>query len=209
MPGLTLRRSWSPTPAAPRCARQSPTQGTKRGMAGAERLCCFWVRRWTGIRPASTRRTLTIGLLLMALMGYTGRCFATTAWPAQIYEHPNGLRLALSAEYRVTIIPDGFLIEPASGNDNRRYALQISINLLDRSPDIATDRLTRLGSRRRIRYAVTNLGGGGSGGDEYELVAIEYTSGRWIRYFQRAQSEWFEPSFEVWNIARNVRFTAR
>jgi hypothetical protein len=163
------------------------------------------------------RSTLAAAILLAALMASPSRGFAlselqspdvTLQTAQQTYEHANGLRLVLSADYRATTTANGFLIEPASGND-RRYPLQISIALADKSPEIATDRLTRLSPGRRIRYAVTKLGGGGSGGDEYELVGVEYTKGRWIRYYQPAQSESVEPSFQVWDIAKGVSYKPR
>jgi hypothetical protein len=176
-------------------------------------------RRWfharSGVR-ASLSQTLALSVLLAALTASPQRSFALsdqqspgsqTQTQQQTYEHANGLRLVLATSYRATIIANGFLIEPTSGQD-RRYPLTISVNLLANSPDVITDRQARLGSRR-MRYAVTMINEGGSGGAEYELVAIEYTQGRWIQYVQRAQEEGMEPVFQAWEIAKGVSFTPR
>lgn len=123
-----------------------------------------------------------------------------------MHAHANGLRLLASDAYRVTNTPEGFLIEPASGNEQRRDPLVISIRLLVTQPEIASDRQHQLDSGRSLRYSVTHDEEGGSGGVDYTLIALEHIDGRWIQYRQRKQSEHGEPEFELWDIAGGLSY---
>ncbi len=117
-------------------------------------------------------------------------------------QHANGLRLSLPIEYAATLTTDGFLVEPADGNGQRRDPIQVSVRLLPDAPSGLEN--TRQWQGRQFRFTVTADSEGGSGGVDHNLVAAEQVGGQWIVYRQRRQSERGEPEFELWRIAEGV-----
>ena len=123
------------------------------------------------------------------------------------HAHPNGLHLLVpESAYRVIRTAEGFVAEPALGNENRRDPLVVSIRLRAEPPDSASVRKRHLAAGRTLRYSVTQDEDGGSGGVDYTLLAFEQVGTYWIHYRQRKQSEYGEPNFELWEIADGVRY---
>jgi hypothetical protein len=157
----------------------------------------------------SMRLSAGLACVLLAACGGTG--FTGSEPGSQVHSalhaHPNGLQLRVpESVYRITRTADGFVVEPASGNENRRDPLTISIGLRAESPDRATARERRLAAGRILHYSVSQDEDGGSGGVAYMLVAFERAGTSWIHYRQRKQSEYGEPDFELWKVVDSVRY---
>ena len=52
---------------------------------------------------------------------------------------------------------------------------------------------------RRFEYEISREAGGGSGGEEYRLIAAEAVDGHCLVYGQIKQSEHGDLKFELWN----------
>jgi hypothetical protein len=157
----------------------------------------------------SLRLIAGLGCVLLAACG--GRGPAESEPGSQVrptlHTHPNGLQLRVNESvYRIARTEDGFVVEPASGNEHRRDPLTISIRLRPEPPDTAAVRTRRLAAGRIVRYSVSHDEEGGSGGVDYRLAAFERAGTSWIHYWQRKQSEYGEPSFELWKVAEGVRY---
>ena len=59
---------------------------------------------------------------------------------------------------------------------------------------------------RRFEYEISREAGGGSGGEEYRLVAAEAVDGHCLVYGQIKQSEHGDLKFELWEIAQGISF---
>lgn len=61
---------------------------------------------------------------------------------------------------------------------------------------------------RRFEYEISREAGGGSGGEEYRLIAAETIDGHCLVYGQIKQSEHGDLKFELWEIAQAFLFTS-
>lgn len=121
------------------------------------------------------------------------------------HSHPNGLVLELPAELSVVTIDDGFWIRPADFEDRRAYD-RTRIRLVGR----AGLPLGEWPQRRELgdvayRYRTESVGGG-SGGEEWELIAYAEAGDRFILCVHHTQVELAEPDFEpAWRMLAGVR----
>src|SRR5687767_13634537 len=140
-------------------------------------VCMGWfrsrgVQRRPGVRRVSLSGPLAASIALAALTAIvscdTGKTVPSASSHAdsqdmpRMHQHVNGLQLRVSETlYRVSTTPEGFLIEPASGNDDRRDPLVISIRLLAGEPQVETNRSRMVDSRRSVRYSLVRDDEGG------------------------------------------------
>ena len=59
---------------------------------------------------------------------------------------------------------------------------------------------------RGFEYEISREAGGGSGGEEYRLIAAETIDGHCLVYGQIKQSEHGDLKFELWEIAQGISF---
>jgi len=79
------------------------------------------------------------------------------------------------------------------------------IMLIDKAPSTKPKSVRRLATGATASYTVERHSGG-SGGDEYELIAWRPVNGRWIVLKGLVQTEWGEPGFAVaWAVFDTAR----
>ena len=59
---------------------------------------------------------------------------------------------------------------------------------------------------RGFEYEISREAGGGSGGEEYRLIAAKTVDGHCLVYGQIKQSEHGDLKFELWEIAQGISF---
>ncbi len=169
---------------------------------------CRVTRRWSAVRNASSARAqrrhgaaaLLTGVWLLACQ----RPDEIALMDAASHRHSNGLVVSAGPQWRASVLADGLRFEPAAGNTGRREALVVTVRVSDVPPQTLTlPKRERIG-QRELAYGVERAAGGGSGGDEYVLTAVEPWGQRYLLWHQAKQSESGEPEFELWALARGL-----
>ncbi len=150
-----------------------------------------------------SRRSAAV-LLAAVLLSACQRPAVTAPMDTPSHHHASGLVVSAGPQWRATALADGLRFEPAEGNAGRREALVVTVQVSDVAPAApALPKRERIGLRE-LAYRVERTAGGGSGGDQYVLTAVEAWGQRYLLWRQTKQSERGEPEFELWALARGL-----
>ena len=157
----------------------------------------------------------TIGFLwLLATLAVPAACRdwrarALTAGATVTRVHPGGVSLTVprlldGQPVIVDDTPSGSVVRCCEGT---RYPGWVTVEL---KPAVATPPgawpKTRTVDGLAIHYTIEDLGGGGSGGEEYELRAWRRARDGHLLYTQRDQSELGEPDFDLaWIVIEGTK----
>ena len=146
-----------------------------------------------------------IAITLFSLMIFGSGCEEKSSVTfEQTLTHPNGLVANVPAGFDATETTAGYLLsETADVRSPRRLSLDFSLEVdatrsLNQVRDIP-------GAEKPVNFAVTALGTG-SGGTEYELIAVKSVTGGFVTVKAVEQSERGEPSFvTAWALLEVAR----